>query len=122
LTFTLADGDEAEYYKIYRTKPAAAADQVDLSTAKLVYELPKAAGAVTPFEDFGVERINGSRMLFMQMDQGVIEFARLLDFIRRPLAETGAAKEFLLMLFGSPIVKVPQKNFVLRNIVPETIF
>ena len=122
LTFTLADSDDAEYYRIYRTKPAAAAAAVDLSTAKLVYELPKVAGAVTPFEDFGVERVNGSRMLFMQMDKDVIEFARLLDFIRRPLAETGASKEFLLMLFGSPIVKVPKKNFVLRGIVPETIF
>ena len=121
LTFTIADNDNAEYYKIYRTKPAAAADQVDLSTAKLVYELPKVAGNVTPFEDFGVERINGSRMLFMQMDKGVVEFARLLDFLRRPLAETGAAKEFLLMLFGSPVVKIPGKCFSLRGIVPETI-
>lgn len=124
LTFSIGAAADADYYRIYRTKPAAAANAVDLASAKLVYELPKNANnaAATAFEDYGVERINGSRMLFMQMDQGTIEFARLLDFLRRPLAETGAAKEFLLMLFGSPIVKVPQKNFVLRGIVPDTIF
>lgn len=127
LAFTLAAASDVDYYRVYRTEPASAANLVDLSTARLVYEVPavQPVGGVaqaTPFEDYGVERINGSRMLFMQMDQGTIEFARLLDFLRRPLAETGAAKEFLLMLFGSPVVKVPGKNFVLRGIVPETSF
>jgi len=50
------------------------------------------------------------------MDQGVIEFARLLDFLRRPLAETGSARQFLLMLFGSPVVKIPSKCFTLRDV------
>jgi hypothetical protein len=44
-----------------------------------------------------------------------MEFVRLLDFIRRPLAETASVKPFLLMLFGSPVVKVPSKMFLMDN-------
>ena len=45
-----------------------------------------------------------------------MEFVRLLDFIRRPLAETASVKPFLLMLFGSPIVKVPSKMMLIENV------
>ena len=48
-------------------------------------------------------------------DPDVLEFARLLDFFRRPLAEVATSKPFLLMLSGSPIVKVPSKMWVLQN-------
>ena len=51
----------------------------------------------------------------VQHDPNVLEFARLLDFLRRPLAEVATAKPFLLMLFGSPIVKVPTKCFLMTG-------
>lgn len=113
------------YYRIYRSAGAAAAGDVDLDSCVLIAEIPtdpgQNDGSVT-FKDRGVERHSCGRALFMQMDQNVVEFARLLDFLRRPLAETSAAKQFLLMLFGSPIVKVPQKCFTLRGIPYTEVF
>lgn len=106
----------ADYYRVYRTEVAASALAVDLDSAKLIGEFPAAEMVAAAFIDQGVERLDCGRVLIASMDQRVMEFARLLDFLRRPLAETGAAKQFLLMLFGSPVVKVPTKNFVLRNV------
>ena len=110
------------YYRIYRSAGAAAADQVDLDSCVLVAEVPAEANGGLIFLDRGVERHSCGRALFMQMDQNVVEFARLLDFLRRPLAETSAAKQFLLMLFGSPVVKVPRKCFTLRGIPYTEVF
>ena len=61
------------------------------------------------------QKYDCSPIIFAQHDPNVMEFVRLLDFIRRPLAETASVKPFLLMLFGSPVVKVPTKMFMLDN-------
>lgn len=110
------------YYRIYRSESAAAAADVDADSCVLLYEVPAAADGSIDFIDRGMERHGTGRAMFMQMDSNVVEFARLLDFLRRPLAETSAAKQFLLMLFGSPIVKVPQKCFTVRGIPYSQVF
>jgi hypothetical protein len=122
-TFQLNTGAiAAEYYRIYRTPCLAAGQAAALSDAEVVAQA-KLIAEVLPSElvgsaliDNGIERLDCGRVMIASMDQGTMEFARLLDFLRRPLAETGAAKQFLLMLFGSPVVKVPGKNFILRNV------
>lgn len=106
----------ADFYRIYRTEVAAAANLVDLDSARLIGEFQAGELVGARWVDRGVERLGCGRVLIAEMDQRVMEFARLLDFLRRPLAETGAAKQFLLMLFGSPVVKVPSKNYILRNV------
>jgi hypothetical protein len=106
------------YVRIYRAdKGAAATDTEVLRAAQLIGEVKwdEISGAIEWY-DAGLERLDCDQVLITQLDAGVMEFARLLDFIRRPLAEVGAAKQFLLMLFGAPSVKVPKKNFVLRNV------
>lgn len=122
-TFQLAaPATPADYYRIYRTpfvSAAAAAAQSDaeaIRDAKHIGDFLPSEVVASAFVDQGVERLDCGRVLIASMDQQVCEFARLLDFLRRPLAEVGAAKQFLLMLFGSPVVKVPGKNFVLRNV------
>lgn len=122
-TFQLAaPAIAADYYRIYRTpclaagQAAALTDAEVLAQAKLIAEVLPAEVRAAALVDNGIERLDCGRVLIASMDQGTMEFARLLDFLRRPLAETGAAKQFLLMLFGSPVVKVPGKNFVLRNV------
>ena len=122
-TFQLASqARDGDWYRIYRTscmsaaRAAAITDSEVLSEAKLIGEFLAAEVIAAAFVDQGVERYDAGRVLIASMDQQVCEFARLLDFLRRPLAEVGSAKQFLLMLFGSPIVKVPGKNFVLRNV------
>ena len=106
------------YFRIYRSGVGVDADY------KLVEEIPAAqlrvgnvAGgafaAGEKWDDHGNTRRDCSSVLIGQTD--TLEFARLLDFLRRPTAELGAAKQFLLMLFGAAAVKVPSKNYVLRN-------
>lgn len=122
-TFQLAaPAIAADYYRIYRTpcfaagEAAALTDAQVIAQAKLIAEVLPSEVRAAALVDNGIERLDCGRVLIASMDQNTLEFARLLDFLRRPLAETGAAKQFLLMLFGSPVVKVPGKNYVLRNV------
>ena len=114
-------------FRIYRT----AADGND-STYKLIAEVKADSANAVIFEDRGssstcvadvtgvavahtFNQYNTSPIVMVQHDPNVLEFARLLDFLRRPLAEVATAKPFLLMLFGSPIVKVPTKCFLMTG-------
>ncbi len=115
VTITLADQADAVFYKIYRTDKAATAGAVDYSTARLIGEIKNTSGAPTVFLDDNSVLPNTSKIVFVQHDPTVMEFVRLLDFFRRPLAETATAKPFLLMLFGAPIVKVPAKCYLLQK-------
>jgi len=109
------DIDEPLYYRIYRTSGNGAD-----SSYRLIAEVPAVPeGNPTLFVDLddgnNGQKYGCSPIVFAQHDPQVMEFVRLLDFIRRPLAETASIKPFLLMLFGSPIVKVPSKMFLLDN-------
>jgi len=105
------------YVRVYRAAKGAAASDIEvLRAAQLIGEVQASEIIGADWYDAGFERIDCDQVLISQMDPNTVEFARLLDFIRRPLAEVGAAKQFLLMLFGAPSVKVPKKNFVLRNV------
>ena len=115
VSFSITDQVDAVFYKIYRTEKASTAGAVDFATARLIDEVRNVSGNVTPISDSNAVIPNSSKIVFVQHDPSVLEFVRLLDFFRRPLAEVATSKPFLLMLFGSPIVKVPNKMFVLQN-------
>ena len=104
------------YYRIYRSAANKAA--VD-SSYRLIAEIPAGDNAATTFVDLddgnNGQKYGCSPVLFASHDPQVMEFVRLLDFLRRPLAEVASVKPFLLMLFGSPIVKVPTKMYMLDN-------
>jgi len=112
----LARGAEKapRYYRIYRSKANG-----DLSSMRLIKEIAAPSNAVLTVVDHNDgadgQKYDCSPIIFAQHDPNVMEFVRLLDFIRRPLAETASVKPFLLMLFGSPVVKVPTKMFMLDN-------
>jgi len=121
VTITIADngnqgsGDNnVRYYRVFRS----AKDATDDSNCKMIVELPAASGNAgnTELLDRNANLLGTSSILAIQHDPTIFEFARLLDYIRRPLAEVQTTKPFLLMLFGSPIVKVPSKTFVLDNV------
>ena len=107
----IAADSNVDFYRVYRSTLNGA-----LSSCKLVLEFKAAASGVTTIEDFGLNRPNTSRVLLLDMSPDKVKFIRLLDFLRRPLAETATAKPFLLMLFGSPVVTVPEHCFSLRNV------
>ena len=110
VTLTIANQSDAVFFKIYRTEAGGLAE-----SASLIGEIKAEAVGATTFIDSNAVRPNCSKIVFVQHDPDVLEFARLLDFFRRPLAEVATSKPFLLMLFGSPIVKVPSKMWVLQN-------
>jgi len=114
ISFTIAGASDAKYYRIYRTATNGAE-----STARLIKEIPANGGANVVVEDKndGADgcMYNTSKIVFAQHDPQVFEFVRLLDFLRRPLAEVATAKPFMLMLFGTPVVKTPGKMFCIKN-------
>jgi len=102
------------HYRIYRSEKDGLA-----TTAKLLMEVPintDGGSGGTLIGDYNAVKPNTSKALFVQHDRSVMEFVRLLDFLRRPLAEVATTKPFLLMLFGAPIVKVPTKCWLLENV------
>jgi len=52
----------------------------------------------------------------LQNTPDTMYFAQLLDFTRRPLAQVLTTVPFLLMLFGSPHVKIPTKQYIVDNV------
>lgn len=121
VTFTIAASGKVRgasqaprYYRVYRSKAGG-----DISSMRLIKEIAAPSNAVLLVTDLNDgadgQKYDCSPIIFAQHDPNVMEFVRLLDFIRRPLAETASVKPFLLMLFGSPIVKVPTKMFLLDN-------
>jgi len=67
-------------------------------------------------DDPNTVKYDTSKILVTQHDPGVMTFFRLLDFLRRPLAEVATTRPFLLMLFGAPAVLVPTKMWTVNNV------
>ena len=105
---------KVKYYRLYR------GDKDGLvGTCKLLMEIPvntDGGGSNTQLEDYNAVKPNTSKMLITEHNPNVMQVVRLLDFLRRPLAEVATTKPFLLMLFMVPIVKVPTKCWMLKNV------
>ena len=117
--------DPNAYLRIYRSTQGGAASSCvlvqEISIAKFKDGANPYGAGVRKFQDWGDNIVGGGNVLIGQMTQDNIEFARLLDFLRKPLASVSAAQQFMLMLFGSPVVKTPKKNFVLRNVLADRL-
>lgn len=111
ITLTMAAASDTDFYRVYRSTKGGA-----VATAKLIGEFKAAASGTTAIVDLNFTVPNTSRALFLDMSPQKLRFVRLLDMLRRPLAETATAKPFLIMMFGSPIVSVPEHMFSLRNV------
>jgi len=99
-----------KYYKIYRSAVGAAS----ADGALLVGEIAN-AGATTTFSDKNIKIAGGSDILFINSAPDYMEYFQMLSLIRRPLAQVRTTHPFLLMMFGSPAVKLPTKMFAIRN-------
>ena len=109
VSITIADADHT-YYRVYRSDKDGAA-----GTCTFIMNVKKTVGT-TSIVDTNAVRTKTSKIFVAQHDPSVFQFVRLLDFLRRPLAEVDTQRPFLLMLFGSPIVKVPSKLSMIRNV------
>ncbi len=104
------------YYRVYRSAKDGAADTCLFLRDLPVNEDGSGGSKDTLFEDYNNDKPGTSRMLIVQHTPDVLQFVRLLDFLRRPLAEVETKKPFLLMLFGALAVKVPTKCWVVKNV------
>lgn len=116
LTLGVASGN-VDFFRIYRSEKDGA-----IGSEKLIGQVAADANNAATFVDTNETRPNTSSVVMVKHSPDVMRFARLLDFIRRPLAEVETTRPFLLMLFGSPIVAVPSKCHVIKNVnlVAET--
>jgi len=118
------EGDSTgRYYRVFRTKLGDSS-----GTAKWIGNFPVNTGgaagqaggnAMTLIWDMNAKKPGTSSVYFLQNTPDVMYWAQLLDFLRRPLAQTQTTIPFLLMLFGTPHVKVPTKNFIMDNVSPD---
>lgn len=110
VTLSLPADSNVMYFRVYRSEKNGTAD-----TCKMVARVPS-LGAAATYVDKGQHKYNTSNIVMLQETPDAIEFVRLLDLIRRPLAEVSTVKPFLLMMFGSLAVKLPKKSFVLEQV------
>lgn len=112
ITLTVANTPaNVVFYSLYRSDKDGAA-----STATFVGNFAANAGGTTTITDLNATRTKTSNILFVQHNPAIMEFARLLDFIRRPIPSLRLTQAFALLLFGSPIVKVPTKCWLITNV------
>lgn len=104
----------AKYYRVYRSEQDGAA-----ATCRFVFEVKVNADGTddaTLITDLHTVKRNTSSMLFLQHDPRIVEVVRLLDLLRRPLAEVKTTRPFLLMMFMAPEVKVASKCWVVDGV------
>lgn len=100
-----------DFFRVYRSDKDAGAD-----TCKLIGQIAANAALTVKFQDTNAKIPGTSDIVMVKHSPDVMRFARLLDFMRRPLAEVKTTRPFLLMLFGAPIVAVPSKCHVIKNV------
>jgi hypothetical protein len=112
VTFTIAGAPAIlpAYYRIFRS-----AKDGTYATAELMQTVVYGGAGGTAIVDNNVDKPGTSKILAIKHDPQIFEWVKLLDYMRRPLAEVETTKPFMLMLFGAPIVKVPTKTWVLKN-------
>jgi hypothetical protein len=121
VTFTMTDGGQPisgsggiRYYRVYRTAVGGAVG--DDATYMWAFPRNPIAAANTVIVDENLHRPSTGQCYLLQLTPDVMYWCQLLDFLRRPLAQTTTAIPFLLMLFGSLHVKVPTKCAIIDNV------
>ena len=108
-------GNPAISYRLYRTAKASSSAAVNTDTLKFIMEVSASQLEGNSFADFNHFMYGCSHIIFANHDPGQMAFAKLMDFMRKDLAQVSTTKPFLLMLFGSLMVKTPNKFWVVRN-------
>lgn len=110
------DGSKAKgvrYYRVFRTTK----NETDASEATYMWQFPRAAaGSDTVIEDLNHHRPNTAPVFVLRDTADCMKWVKLLDFMRRPLAQVQTTVPFMLMQFGALHVTVPTKQFVIDNV------
>lgn len=115
MKITRNGGNPAISYRLYRTAKASSAEAVNLDSLRFIMEVSASQLEGNSFADFNHFMYGCSHIVFANHDPGQMQFAKLMDYMRKDLAQVSTTKPFLLMLFGSLMVKTPNKFWVVRN-------
>ena len=100
------------YYRVYRSlKDGAAADCSYLFSVKRA-----AGGGFDTFGDFNAVKPNTGRVIFWTNQEDHVTFYRLLPMARVPLAKIQLTTPFAIFMSGSPVVKLPEKFWMMTNV------
>jgi hypothetical protein len=108
VTITIDDAaSKPAYYKVWRS--------VNGGPFQYLRSEPANAAALTEIVDDNTQRAGASSSALISMDPRKIAFVKLLDFLRRPLAQTSTSIPFALMCFGSLMMQVPRHHAAIVN-------
>lgn len=120
VTFTVSDGETNSnilYYRVYRGPKDGTS--TNLADYKHIFDAPannNGGSNATVFRDDNARLPNCAPVYLLQNTPDVMQWVQLLDYMRRPLAQTTTSIPFLLMLFGTLFVKLPRKNWIIDNV------
>jgi hypothetical protein len=120
VTFTVSDGPANSsilYYRVYRGPKDSSS--TDLKDYKHIFDAPAnndGAGDATTFRDDNAKLPGTAPVYLLQNTPDAMHWIQLLDYMRRPLAQTTTTIPFLLMLFGTLFVKLPRKHWIIDNV------
>lgn len=104
------------YFKVWRSRCDSTGAEGPYEWLANVKVNTDGAGNSTRIIDLNAARPGSGKAIIGSTNPELMYVARLLDLIRRPLAQTATSQPFLLMLFGSPFVKVPSKFWAIKNV------
>jgi len=104
------------YYDVFRSSKDGAA-----TTAKRIAQVAvntDGAASGTRIVDLNATKYNSSRLIICDPYAGrKMAYGELLPVMLRPLAQTSTTVPFLVQMYGSPVVYVPEQAAVIENIV-----
>lgn len=115
VNITMDKHAEADFFRVYRGQKDVASAT---STFKFIGQFANSNPGTSEdvFTDSNAVIPGTSSVVMIKRDPQYLQIVRLLDFLRRPLAEVKTTRPFLLMMFASLAVKLPQKMRVLKNV------
>jgi hypothetical protein len=123
VTLTITNGDAsaaATGYFIYRSEKDAAT----AADCRFLWQTPITDGVTTAYIDTGYWVPGTSHVLMLGLGQTEVnganqQWSQLLPLTKKPLAQTGPTRPFLMNLYGTLRVARPEWCAVYRNILPR---
>jgi hypothetical protein len=103
----------ADFFRVYRSPVGSQAGKHQF-IGQMSNSNPGTSEDV--FTDINAVIPGTSSVVMIKHDPNYLQVVRLLDYLRRPLAEVQTTRPFLLMMFLSCVVKIPSKMRVLKNV------
>ena len=112
-----------EYYAIYRSRPLAfgapaliGGNESKLSLIARIPVTTAASGGVNNYDDLNIQMPFTNTVYVGQLTPDVLTFRQLAPLMRLDLAVIAAARQWMILLFGTPILFAPKKWAKIINV------